>query len=202
MPARPSAGIGVVEVQKLEVFCVFVGARAIGVVEVQKLEFFCVFFDIPARPSAKTRGFLRLRPLRGSCVSKCSRCGAVRILLSLGEPSAEIVRVEALSLWRRAIFTGAASAGPLDCESLDCTFTATSGGVSTGSVVRGDVTSSGKVSAWPFKVVSCFARPQSRSRGFDSPLVRGSSGLKVAAFKYKRSTRSLLLQLRLENCNF
>ena len=25
--------------------------------------------------------------------------------------------------------TGAASAGPLDCESLDCTFTATSGGV-------------------------------------------------------------------------
>ena len=27
--------------------------------------------------------------------------------------------------------TGAASAGPLDCESLDCTFTATSGGVST-----------------------------------------------------------------------
>ena len=33
--------------------------------------------------------------------------------------------------------TGAASAGPLDCESLDCTFTATSGGVSTGSVVCG-----------------------------------------------------------------
>ena len=40
--------------------------------------------------------------------------------------------------------TGAASAGPLDCESLDCTFTATSGGVSTGC---GDVTSSGTVSA-------------------------------------------------------
>ena len=33
------------------------------------------------------------------------------------------------------------------CESLDCTFTATSGGVSTGSVVCGDVTSSGTVSA-------------------------------------------------------
>ena len=43
--------------------------------------------------------------------------------------------------------TGAASAGPLDCESLDCAFTATSGGVSTGSVVCGDVTSSGTVSA-------------------------------------------------------
>ena len=40
--------------------------------------------------------------------------------------------------------TGAASAGPLDCESLDCTFTATSGGVLTGSVVCGDV---GTVSA-------------------------------------------------------
>ena len=43
--------------------------------------------------------------------------------------------------------TGAASAGPLRCESLGCTFTATSGGVSTGSVVCGDVTSSGTVSA-------------------------------------------------------
>ena len=43
--------------------------------------------------------------------------------------------------------TGAASTGPLDCESLDCTFTATSGGVSTGSVVCGDVTRSGTVSA-------------------------------------------------------
>ena len=43
--------------------------------------------------------------------------------------------------------TGAASAGPLRCESLDCTFTATSGGVSTGSVVCGDATSSGTVSA-------------------------------------------------------
>ena len=39
-----------------------------------------------------------MNPLRRSCVSKRARCGAVRILLSLGEPSAEIVRVEALSL--------------------------------------------------------------------------------------------------------
>ena len=43
--------------------------------------------------------------------------------------------------------TGAASAGPLDCESLDRTFTATSGGASTGSVVCGDVTSLGTISA-------------------------------------------------------
>ena len=97
--------------------------------------------------------------------SKRSRCGAVRICFSLGEPSAEIVRVEALSLWRRAIFL---------------------------------------LAKRPLEVVSWFARllSQSRGRGFDSPLVRGSSGLKIAAFKYKRSTRSVLLQLRLENRNF
>ena len=101
-------------------------------------------------------------PLRGSCASKRSRCGAVRICLSLGEPSAEIVCVEALSLWRRAIFL---------------------------------------LAKQPLEVVSRLLS-QSRGRGFDSPLVRGSSGLKIAAFKYKRSTRSVLLQLRLENRNF
>ena len=41
-------------------------------------------------------------PLRRSCVSKRSRRGPVRICLDRGEPSAEIVRVEALSLRRRA----------------------------------------------------------------------------------------------------
>ena len=38
-------------------------------------------------------------PLRVSCVLKCCRCGAVRIL---NEPSAGFVRVETLSLWRHA----------------------------------------------------------------------------------------------------
>ena len=90
VPARLSAGIGVVEVQKLEVVLRFCGAR--------------------------------MNPL-----------------LSLGEPSAEIVRVEALSLWRCAILL---------------------------------------LAKWPLEVVSWFARllSQSRGRGFDSPLVRGSSG--------------------------
>ena len=45
--ARPSAGIGVVEVQKLEVFCDFCvlaqPSAGIGVVEVQKLEVFATF---------------------------------------------------------------------------------------------------------------------------------------------------------------
>ena len=77
-----------------------------------------------------------MNPLRRS---KRSRCGAVRILLNLGEPSAEIVRVKALSLWRRAFLL---------------------------------------LAKWPLEVVSWFARllSQSRGRGFDSPLVRGSSG--------------------------
>ena len=106
-----------------------------------------------------------MNPLRGSCVSDRSRCGAVRICLEPDEPSAEIVRVEALSLWRRAIFL-------LAKRLLE-------------------------VVSWCARLLS-----QSRGPGFDSPLVRGSSGLKIAAFKYKRSTRSVLLQLRLKNRNF
>ena len=39
---------------------------------------------------------------RASCVSNRSRCGAMRISTSPGEPSAGIVRVKALSWWRRA----------------------------------------------------------------------------------------------------
>ena len=94
--ARPSAEIRVVEVQNLRTFCDFCGPRA------------TLCGDSRGRGS-KSEDFLRfLRsardPLRRSCASKRSGCGAVRICLSLGEPSAEIVRVEALSLWRRALF--------------------------------------------------------------------------------------------------
>ena len=86
-----------VEVQKLRTFYDFCGARA------------TLCGDSRGRGS-KTAGFLRfLRrardPVRRSCAAKRSRCGAVRMRFSLGEPSAEIVRVEALSLWRRA-FSG------------------------------------------------------------------------------------------------
>ena len=81
IPARPSAEIGVVEVQKLQLFNVFLISRAtlcgdrrgrgaktrvfwrffavparpsaeIGVVEVQKLGVCLRFFAVPARPSA------------------------------------------------------------------------------------------------------------------------------------------------------
>ena len=40
---------------------------------------------------------------------------------------------------------------------------------------------------------------QLRGRGFDSRLVRGNSGLKIATFKQESSTRSTLSQLRLES---
>ena len=85
--ARPSAGIGVVEVQKPMVFAISaVLARpsaGIGVVEVQKPMVFCDFY--PARATlcgdrrgrgAKTHGFLRFlrcsrNPLRESAWSRC-----------------------------------------------------------------------------------------------------------------------------------
>ena len=71
VPARPSAGIGVVEVQKPMFFFAisFMLARlsaGIGVVEVQKLEVFCEFCGARATlcgdgrgRGAKTHGFLR-----------------------------------------------------------------------------------------------------------------------------------------------
>ena len=95
VPARPSAGIGMVEVQKLEVFCVFCGARA------------TLCGDRSGR-GAKTRGFFwrfcrcPRNPLRRSAWSRCKNSRFFAFLIFPDEPSAEIVRVEALSLWRRA----------------------------------------------------------------------------------------------------
>ena len=83
MPARPSAGIGVVEVQKPMLFFAISAVPAqpsagIGVVEVQKLEVFCDFCGARATlcgnrrgRGAKTRGFLRLllfELVLGSCL--------------------------------------------------------------------------------------------------------------------------------------
>ena len=127
-----------------------------------------------AQPSAEIRvvEVQKLRTFYDFCKPRATLCGdrARRSALAVApcefvSVSAEIVRVEALSLWRRAIFL---------------------------------------LAKRPLEVVSWFARllSQSRGRGFDSPLVRGSSGLKIAAFRYKRCARSVLLQLRLENRNF
>ena len=91
---RPSAEIRAVEVQKLGTFYDFCWPRAT----------LCGFAWSRFKNSGLfTISAVRARP-SAEIVSKRSRCGAVRICLSLGEPSAEIVRVEALSLWRRAIF--------------------------------------------------------------------------------------------------
>ena len=84
---RPSAGIGVVEVQKLELFCVFVGRD-------------------PLRGSAwlrcKTQGFLRfygarMNPLRGSAWSRCKN--SVFLFFAVpARPSAGIGVVEVQKL--------------------------------------------------------------------------------------------------------
>ena len=70
--------------------------------------------EVRARRSDVRTSLSSAKPLRRLCVSKCSccgvrgatmkrcRCGGAQMCLALGEPSAEIARVEALSLWRRA----------------------------------------------------------------------------------------------------
>ena len=81
--ARPSAGIGVVEVQKPMVFCDFCGARA------------TLCGDLRGR-GAKTRGFLRCLtcardPLRGSARPRCKTHGFFfAISAVLAQPSAGI----------------------------------------------------------------------------------------------------------------
>ena len=87
---RPSAGIGVVEVQKLEVFCDFCGARATLCGDrrgrcAKTQGFFCDFCGARATlcehrrgRGAKTRGFLRFlkfprNPLRESAWSRCKK---------------------------------------------------------------------------------------------------------------------------------
>ena len=82
MLARPSAGIGVVEVQKPMVFCDFCGARA------------TLCGDQRGR-GAKTHGFLRFLscsrdPLRGSAWSRCKNSRFFAISNMLARPSAGI----------------------------------------------------------------------------------------------------------------
>ena len=91
MLARPSAGIGVVEVQKLEVFLRFLKfprdpLRGSAWSRCENSRFFAIF-KVPARPSAgigvaKTRGFLRFlrcsrNPLRESAWSSNWSSGVV-----------------------------------------------------------------------------------------------------------------------------
>ena len=123
-------------------------------------------------------------------MSKRSRCGAVRICLDLGEPSAEILRVEALSLWRRANLSNPLRGSCVSDRSR-------SGAVRvclepdepSAEIVRVEALSLWRRAIFLLakrllEVVSWCARllSQSCGPGFDSPLVRGSSGLKIASF--------------------
>ena len=103
-------------------------------VEVKKLWFFTIS-DLYAQDLLRFLRFPR-DPLRRSAWLKRSRC-AVRIWKVFDEPSAGIVRGEALSLWRCAILL---------------------------------------LANWSLEIVAWFARvlSESRGRGFDPCLVRGS----------------------------
>ena len=175
---RPSAGIGVVEVQNPWFFAISkVPARpsaGIGVVEVQKLEVFCDF--CPARTTlcrdrrgrgAKTRGFLRFlpcsrNPLRGSAWSRCKNSRFFAISALLAQPSAGIgvVEVQKLVVFLRF----------LPCSRNPLRGSAWRG---RGAKTRGFCDFC--CSNWSSGVVSWFARllPEPAGRGFDSSLVRG-----------------------------
>ena len=164
-----------VDVKKLETFYDFCGARA------------TLCGDSRGRGS-KTEDFLRFLqaasdPLRRFALKNCGLCtiSAVR-----ARPSAEIrvVEVQKLETFYDFCKPRATLCGDRACRSAlavaPCDFVARE--MAFGSCL--------------------VARAPAFGRGFDSPLVRGSSGLKIAVFKYKCSSRSVLLRPRLENRNF
>ena len=128
-------------------------------------------------------------------------------------PSAEIVRVEALSLWRRANLSWSRRTLCGDCACRSAL------AVAPCNILA-------REAAFGSCLVVCapaFAIPRSRVRLPPGPrqlrlenrsisqllstnVVRGecscSSGWKIVTFKYRRSVRSVLPQLRLENRNF
>ena len=151
VPARPSAGIGVAEVQNPMVFCDFCGARA------------TLCGDRRGR-GAKTHGFLRCLtcsrdPLRGSAWSKCKNPWFFAMFNLLARPSAGIGVVEVQKLEVFCDFCGARA-------------TLCGNRRGRGAKTHGccDFCSN-----WSSGVVSWFARllPEPAGRGFDSSLVRG-----------------------------
>ena len=149
---RPSAGIGVVEVQKPMVFCDFDSSRT------------TLCGDRRGR-GAKTRGFLRFLkfprdPLRGSAWSRCKNSRFFAISAVLAQPSAGIGVVEVKN--SRFFAISAALAQP-------------SAGIGVVEVLKREVFCDFSGSNWSSGVVSWFARllPEPAGRGFDSSLVRG-----------------------------
>ena len=156
---RPSAGIGVVEVQKPMVFCDFCGARA------------TLCGDRRGR-GAKTHGFLRFPtcprdPLRGSAWSRCKNSWFLRFLKFPRDPLRGSARCK--NSWffaiSKVLARPSAGIGVVEVQKpmgfflrfLRC---------SRDPLLFCD---------WSSGVVSWFARllPEPEGRGFDSSLVRG-----------------------------
>ena len=140
-------------------------------------------------------------PLRRFAWSRFKNCGLFTISAGRARPSAEICAVEVQKLRAFYDFCGARATlcGDRARRSARCGAVriCLSLGEPSAEIVRVEALSLRRRAIFllakrPLEVVSWFARllSQSRGRGFDSPLVRGSSGLKIAAFKYKRSTRA------------
>ena len=159
VPARPSAGIGVVEVQKPIVFCDFCGARA------------TLCGDRRGR-GAKTHGFLRFLkfprgPLRGSAWSRCKNpwflfcdfCGARATLCGDRRGRGAKTHPLLVEVQKPMVF----------CDF--CGARATLCGNRRG---RGAIFCDFCCSNWSSGVVSWFARLllEPAGRGFDSSLVR------------------------------
>ena len=154
-------------------------------VEVQKLEFFC-----------------------DSCVARATLCGDRRgrgakthlflhFLRCADEPSAKIGVVERLAVPARP----SAGIGVIEVQNLEVFAILTVPALVEGQKLEGFF---GRFCKGIVRVdaLSLWRLSQSRCRGFDSPLVRGSSSWKIATFKYESSRRSTLSQLWLENLNF
>ena len=134
-------------------------------------------------------------PLRRFAWSRFKNCGLFTIFSMRARPSAEIRVVEVQKRGTFYDFCGARATlcGDRARQSAlavaPCEFVLVSANPLRRLCVRRAIFLLAKR---PLEVVSWFARllSQSRGRGFDSPLVRGSSGLKIAAFKYKRSMQT------------
>ena len=183
---RPSAGIGVVEVQKPMVFFAISNMFArpsagIGVVEVQKP---MVFYDFcGARATlcgdrrgrgAKTHGFLRFLtcsrdPLRGSAWSRCKNLGFLRFLTCSRDPLRGSAWSRCKNPWFFAI--SAVLARP-------------SARIGAVEVQKPMVFCDFCCSNWSSGVVSWFARllPEPAGRGFDSSWSAGGRRKMQLAF--------------------
>ena len=192
---RPSAGIGVVEVQKPMFFCDFCGARA------------TLCGDRRGR-GAKAHGFLRFLkfsrdPLRGSAWSRCKNSWFFAISAVLAQPSAGIgvVEVQKLKVFAISAVRGSAwsrcknpwffaiSAVPARPSAgigvvgaktrgffaISAVLAQPSAGIGVVEVQKLKVFCDFCCSNWSSGVVSWFARllPEPAGRGFDSSLVRG-----------------------------